>query len=77
LLQGVDSEYLKTLSTEKDIETKIYQIPVWHKKFADLLNVVVMVKTNLKRVRLFCNDVLIFLILDSDTLKEETLCIAG
>jgi hypothetical protein len=28
-------------------------------------------------VRLFCNDVLIFLILDSDTLKEETLCIAG
>lgn len=46
--QDMPETYLKTSSTEKDIETKIYQIQVWHKKFADLLNVVVMVKTNLK-----------------------------
>jgi len=48
--QNIPDEYLKASSTDKDkeIETKIYQIPVWHKKFADLLNVVVIVKTNLK-----------------------------
>jgi putative transposase len=40
--------YLQESSVEKDIETKIYQMTLWHKKFADLLNVVVMVKTNLK-----------------------------
>src|SRR5215468_4820404 len=39
--------YLKESSVEKDIRTKIYQMNVWHKKFADLLNVVVIVKTNL------------------------------
>jgi putative transposase len=43
--------YLKVSSTEKDIESKIYQIQVWHKKFADLLNVVIIVKTNLKTQR--------------------------
>ena len=46
--QDIPESYLKTSSTEKDIETKIYQMNLWHKKFADLLNVVVMVKTNLK-----------------------------
>src|SRR4029434_170120 len=35
-------------SVEEDIETHIYQMHVWHKKFADLLNVVVIVRTNLK-----------------------------
>src|SRR5437667_8668901 len=40
--------YLKVSSVEKDIETKIYQMALWHKTFADLLNVVVIVKTNLK-----------------------------
>src|SRR5438874_13458971 len=40
--------YLKGSSIEKGIETKIYQMNLWHKKFADLLNIVVMVKTNLK-----------------------------
>ena len=35
-------------SVEKDIETKIYQMHVWHKKFANLLNIVVIAKTNLK-----------------------------
>ena len=31
-----------------DSLTQIYQMHLWHKKFADLLNIVVMVKTNLK-----------------------------
>jgi putative transposase len=38
----------KVSSVEEDIETHIYQMHVWHKKFADLLNVVVIVRTNLK-----------------------------
>jgi putative transposase len=42
------AEYLQASFVEKDIETKIYQTPLWHKKCADLLNIVVMVKTNLK-----------------------------
>ena len=46
--QDISETYLKTSSTDKDIETKIYQIKMSHKKFADLLHVVVMVKTNLK-----------------------------
>jgi len=40
--------YLKVSFVEKDIKTKIYQMNVWHKTFADLLNVVVIVKTNLQ-----------------------------
>ena len=46
--QHIPGTYLKTSSTDKDIETKIYQLKAWHKKFADLLNVVVIVKTNLQ-----------------------------
>ena len=42
------AEYLQASFVEKDIETKIYQMHLWHKKFADLLNIVVIVKTNLK-----------------------------
>ena len=39
---------MKISSIDKDIQTQIYQLPLWHKKFADLLNIVVIVKTNLK-----------------------------
>jgi len=39
---------LKASSVEEDIETQIYQMHIWHKKFTDLLNVVVIVKTNIK-----------------------------
>jgi putative transposase len=48
--QDIPERYLKTSSIDKNepIETKIYQIQVWHKKFSDLLNVVVIVKTHLK-----------------------------
>ena len=48
--QNIPDKYLKESSTDEDksIDTKIYQMQVRHKKFADLLNVVVIVKTNLK-----------------------------
>ena len=46
--RNIPSEHLKATSIDKDIKTQIYQMSLWHKKFADLLNVVVMVKTNLK-----------------------------
>ena len=44
----IPSEHLKSTSVDKEIKTQIYQISLWHKKFADLLNIVVIVKTNLK-----------------------------
>jgi putative transposase len=46
--QDIPEAYLRTSSIDKEVETKIYQMNMWHKKFADLLNVVVIVKTNLK-----------------------------
>ena len=46
--QNMPSEYLKATSIDKEIKTQIYQISLWHKKFAELLNIVVIVKTNLK-----------------------------
>ena len=32
--------------TEKGIRTCVYQVKVWHKHFPELLNVVIIVKTN-------------------------------
>jgi hypothetical protein len=60
--QNIASEHLKATSIDKDIETRIYQMSLWHKKFADLLNIVVIVKTNLTthktaHVVLFSSDV--------------------
>jgi putative transposase len=46
--QNIPSEYLKSTSIDQEIKTQIYQMSLWHKKFADLLNIVVIVKTNLK-----------------------------
>lgn len=37
---------LKATSVVGQIHTAIYQLSVWHKKFPDLLNVVILVKTN-------------------------------
>lgn len=53
--------YLQSSTTDKGIRTDIYQIKVWHKLFADRLNVVIIVKTNLHtqktaRVVLFSSD---------------------
>jgi len=44
----IADEYLKLSSLDKEIQTQIYQLPGWHKTFADLLNIVVIVKPNLK-----------------------------
>jgi hypothetical protein len=45
---AIPDEYLKESWIDKEIETKIYQMKMWHKKFSDLLNIVVLVKINLK-----------------------------
>jgi putative transposase len=45
--QRIPSTYLQATSIEKEIKTQVYQMSLWHKKFAELLNVVVIFKTNL------------------------------
>ncbi len=61
-LETLVAEHLcEPAKIEDDIETKIYQIQVWHKLFPALLNVVIIVKTNLKtgkmaKVLLFTDD---------------------
>jgi putative transposase len=44
----IPDQYLKASSVEDGIQTRIHQMTMWHKLFADPLNVVVIVKTNLK-----------------------------
>jgi putative transposase len=39
---------LQSTSIEKEIQTQVYQMFLWHKKFAEMLNVVVIFKTNLQ-----------------------------
>jgi hypothetical protein len=46
--RNIASAYLKATFIDEDIETSIYQMSLWHKKFSDMLNIVVIVKTNLK-----------------------------
>jgi len=46
--RNIASEYLKATCIDEDIETSIYQMSLWHKKFSNMLNIVVIVKTNLK-----------------------------
>jgi putative transposase len=46
--QHLPAAYLQSSSLEDGMQTKIYQMQVWHKTCADLLNVVVIVKTNVK-----------------------------
>jgi len=45
---NISDAYLKNEKTEDNVLTKIYQISVRHKKFSDLLNVVILLKKNLK-----------------------------
>lgn len=45
---NIPSEYLRETSIEEDIQTDIYQATLLHKEFAQPLNVVFLVKTNLK-----------------------------
>jgi putative transposase len=44
----IPDHYLKVSCVEDAIHTRIYQMVMWHKLFADPLNVVIIVKTNLK-----------------------------
>ena len=44
----IPAKYLKQTSVEGDIQTDIYQAQMLHKQFAQPLNVVIIVKTNLK-----------------------------
>lgn len=44
----IPEQYLKETTVTDGIQTNIYQMTLWHKLFPDLLNVVVIVKTNLK-----------------------------
>ena len=47
-IKGAVGIGVKSLNTEGDIQTRIYQMKVWHKLFAKLLNVVIIVKTHQK-----------------------------
>ena len=60
-IETLPEENLRERTVKKDIETSFYQVQVWHKNFPDLLNVVVIVKRNLKtgrvaKVLLFSDD---------------------
>lgn len=43
----IPSHYLKETTLADGIKTNIYQMPMWHKLFPDLLNVIIIVKFNL------------------------------
>ena len=45
---ALPERHLQQTTVEDDVETRIYHIEVLHKEFAQALNVVIMVKTNLK-----------------------------
>jgi hypothetical protein len=58
---NIPAQHLRTRKLEKGIQTDIYQAEMLHKEFAQALNVVIIVKTNLKtgaraRVILFSSD---------------------
>ena len=45
---NIPNQYLKAISTEKNIQTNIYQTEMLHKEFSQAINVVIIHKTNLK-----------------------------
>ena len=46
--RAIAKKYLKSTSYDGNIRTEIYQCHSWHKRFADMLNVVIIKKTHLK-----------------------------
>jgi putative transposase len=46
--KNIPAAYLQATSIDEEIETNIYQLALWHKKFAEMLNIVVIVKRNLQ-----------------------------
>ena len=68
---AIPAQYLKATTTEKEIRTDIYQAEMLHQEFAQTLNIVIIVKTNIKtgawaHVVLFSSD----LTLDYDHLID-------
>jgi len=57
-LETLTDAHLKSDAVEKDIRTRVYQAQAWHRNFPELLNVVIIVKNNLKTGR--CAKVLLF-----------------
>jgi putative transposase len=60
-LDKLTEAHFRKEEIEDGIKTRIYQVQVWHKKFPELLNVVIIVKTNLStgktaKALLFSND---------------------
>jgi IS4 transposase len=55
---NISDEYLRQSSIEEDIQTDTYQASLLHKEFAQSLNVVILVKTNLKTNA--CSHVILF-----------------
>ena len=60
--QPMPAEYLQATSIDKEIKTQLYHMSLWHKQFAEVLNIVVSVKTHLHtkktaHVVLFSSDV--------------------
>jgi hypothetical protein len=45
---NLPSQYLRASTVQAGLQTDIYQMTGWHKRFADPLNLVIIVKTNLK-----------------------------
>ena len=68
-LETLTTSHLKEEFVEKGIRTRVYQVRVWHKNFPELLNVVIIVKTNLKTGR----TAKVLLFSDDLTLVSETL----
>lgn len=50
-IDTLPEDSLRGRTVKKDVETSLHQVQVWHKNFPDLLNVVVIVKRNLKTGR--------------------------
>lgn len=44
----IPRQYLTRTTVEAHLQTHIYQATLWHTEFANLLNVVILVKVNLK-----------------------------
>ncbi len=62
--RNIPSAYLQATSIDEGIETNIYQMSLWHKKFAAMLNIVVIVKRHLQthktaHVVLFSSDLML------------------
>src|SRR3989440_3094039 len=46
--RNMPAAYLQATSIDEGIETNMYRMSLWHKKFAEMLNIVVIVKRNLQ-----------------------------